>query len=34
MIKKINDNLVIDSEKLKFVSRSTLYEENNGAIFL
>ena len=25
-------NLVIDSEKLKFVSSSTIYEENKGAI--
>ena len=26
--------LGIDSEKLKFVSRSTIYEENNGTIFV
>ena len=32
LIKKVIDNLIIDSEKLKFVSRSTLYEDNNGAI--
>ena len=31
-IKKVIDNLVIDSERLQFVSRSTIYEENNGAI--
>ena len=28
------DNLVIDNENLKFVSSSTLYEDNNGAIIL
>ena len=32
LIKEVIDNLGIDSEKLKFVSRSTVYEENNGAI--
>ena len=32
LIKEVIDNLIIDSEKLKFVSRSTLYEDNNGAI--
>ena len=26
------ENLEIDSEKLKFVSRSTIYEDNNGVI--
>ena len=31
-INKVIDNLGIDSEKLKFVSRSTIYENNNGAI--
>ena len=31
-IKEIIDNLGIDSEKLKFVSSSTIYEDNNGAI--
>ena len=31
-IKEVIDNLGIDSEKLKFVSSSTIYEENNGAI--
>ena len=28
------DNLGIDSEKLKFVSNSTVYEENGGAIVM
>ena len=32
LIKEVIDNLGIDSEKLKFVSSSTIYEENNGAI--
>ena len=32
MIKEIIENLGIDSEKMKFVSNSTLYEDNNGAI--
>ena len=31
LIKKVIDNLGIDSEKLKFVSISTVYEDNNGA---
>ena len=31
IIKEVIDNLVIDSEKLKFVSRSTIYEDNNRA---
>ena len=31
-IKEVIDNLGIDSEKLKFVSSSTVYEDNNGAI--
>ena len=33
-IKEVIDNLVIDSEKLKFMSSSTIYEDNNGAIFV
>ena len=32
LIKEVIDNLGIDSEKLKFVSRSTIYEGDNGAI--
>ena len=32
IIKEVIDNLGIDSEKLKFVSSSNVYEENNGAI--
>ena len=32
LIKEVIENLVIDSEKLKFVSSSTIYEDNNGAI--
>ena len=32
LIKEVIDNLGIYSEKLKFVSRSNIYEENNGAI--
>ena len=32
LIKEVIYNLVIDSEKLKFVSRSTIYEDNNGVI--
>ena len=32
LIKEIIDNLGIESEKLKFVSISTIYEDNNGAI--
>ena len=34
LIKEVIDNLGIGSEKLKFVSSSTIYEENNGAIFV
>ena len=34
LIKEVIDNLGIDSEKLKFVSSSTVYEDNTGAIFL
>ena len=33
-IKEVIDNLGIDSEKLKFVSSSTVYKDNNGAIFV
>ena len=32
LIKEVIDNLVIDSEKLNFMSRSTVYEDNNGSI--
>ena len=32
LIKEVIYNLGIDSEKLKFVSSSTIYEDNNGAI--
>ena len=32
LIKEVIDNLGIDSENLKFVSISTIYEDNNGAI--
>ena len=32
LIKEVIDNLGIDSENLKFVSRSTIYKENNGSI--
>ena len=32
LIKKIIENLRIDSENLNFVSISTVYEDNNGAI--
>ena len=32
LIKEVIDNLGIDSEKLKFVSSSTIYEGNNGSI--
>ena len=32
LIKEVIDNLGIDSENLKFVSRPTIYEDNNGAI--
>ena len=32
LIKKIIENLGIDSENLNFVSISTVYEDNNGAI--
>ena len=32
IIKEVIGNLVIDSEKLDFLSRYTVYEENNSAI--
>ena len=32
IIKEVIDNLGIDCENLKFVSSSTVYEDNNGAI--
>ena len=32
LIKEVIDTLVIDSKKPKFVSISTVYEDNNGAI--
>ena len=32
IIKEVIDKLGIDSENLKFVSSSTVYEDNNGAI--
>ena len=32
LIKEVIDYLGIDSENLKFLSRSTIYENNNGAI--
>ena len=32
LIKEVIYNLGIDSDKLKFVSSSTIYEDNNGAI--
>ena len=34
IIKEVIKNWVIDSEKLKFVSRSTAYVNNNGAVVL
>ena len=34
LIKEVIDNLGNDSEKMKFVSSATVYEDNNGAIFL
>ena len=34
LIKEVIDNLGIDNENLKFVSSSTIYEENNGAIVM
>ena len=32
LIKEVIDNLRIDSERIKFVSRFTIYKDNNGAI--
>ena len=32
LIKEVIDNLGIDSENFKFVSSTTIYEDNNGAI--
>ena len=32
IIKEVIDYFGIDREKMKFVSRSTIYEDNNGAI--
>ena len=32
VIKEVIDNLGIESDNLKFVSRSTIYEDNNRAI--
>ena len=32
LIKEVIDNLGIDRENLKFVSISTIYEDNNGSI--
>ena len=32
LIKEVIDNLGIDCEHLKFMSISTVYEDNNGAI--
>ena len=34
LIKEVIDNLVIDSENMKFVSSYTIYKDNNGAIFV
>ena len=34
LIKEVIDNLGIDIEKLKLVSSSTIYEDNNEAIFV
>ena len=34
LIKQVIDNLGIESEKLKFMSSSTIYEDNNGSIVL
>ena len=32
LIKEVIDNLGIDNENLKFVSSSTIYKDNNGAV--
>ena len=34
LIKEVVENLGIDSEKLKFLSGSIFYEDNNGAIIV
>ena len=34
LIKEVIDNLVIDSENMKFLLSSTVYEDNNGAIVM
>ena len=34
LIKEVIDNLGIDNENLNFMSSSTIYEDNNGAIFV
>ena len=34
IIKEVIENVRIDSENLKFVSSSTIYEDNNGAIIV
>ena len=34
LIKEVIYNLGIDSEKLKFMSSSTIYEDNNGSILV
>ena len=34
LIKEVIDRLGIDSEKLKFASSYTAYEDNNGTIFV
>ena len=34
LIKEVIDNQVIDCENFKFVSSSTIYEDNKGAIFV
>ena len=34
LIKEVIDNLGIDCEKLNFISRSTVYKDNNGSMFV
>ena len=34
LIKEVIENLGIDSENLGFVSRYTIYEDNNGDVFI
>ena len=34
LIKEVIGNLLIDGENLKFVSSYTVYEENNGSIYV